>query len=324
MYFEEDTALLAARGDSPDACIQRPQHQDTDRTTTEFMRGSERPSSTDTDTDDAAANPSASAGVRNDVDIDTKSDTNWEISSTRIDVPPLSASPSTISQKKMTSANQVSPNNRASRSVAPPTRPCPNKTESSYSNNSNCDNDNKGKNAFDAFGEYISFFFQRAEVYEHELERRESRKDVLDKFRHGTLSARLLTPTLTEEEELLVDNEGDSIIDMNSVRDNAVQANDMDDDVRSTTPILSDTLEALAAVEAMSSFREFKEVKLQLRHSFRCDDANLESNKEKVVDEPAPETLSEDWKEQWKRFVVEKKKTKFDEVAIQVSFPISS
>jgi hypothetical protein len=314
MYFEEDTALLAARGDSSDACIQRPQHQDTDRTTTEFLRGSERLSSTDTDTDDAAADHSASAGVRNDVDVETKSDTtNWDLSSTRIDVPSLSVSPSTMSQ-----------NNRASRSVAPPTRPCPNKTESCYSNNSNCDNGNKGKNAFDAFGEYISFFFQRAEVYEHELERRESRKDVLDKFRHGTLSARLLTPTLTEEEELLVDNEGDSIIDMNTVRDNAVQANDMDDDVRSSTPILSDTLEALAAVEAMSSFREFKEVKLQLRHSFRCDDADLESNKEEVVDEPVPDTSSEDWKEQWKRFVVEKKKTKFDEVAIQVSFPISS
>ena len=322
MYFEEDAALLAARGDSPDACIRRPQHQD--RSATEFMRGSERLSSTYIDTDDAAANPSASAGVRNDVDIDTKSDTNWEISSTRIDVPPLSASPSTISQKKMTSANQVSPNNRASRSVAPPTRPCPNKTESSYSNNSNCDNDNKGKNAFDAFGEYISFFFQRAEVYEHELERRESRKDVLDKFRHGTLSARLLTPTLTEEEELL-DSEGNSInATMNEVRDGAFQATDIDGDVRASTPILSDTLEALAVVEAMSSFREFKDVKLQLRHSFRCDDDELESKRQKILDESAPETSTEDWKEQWKRFVVEKKRAKFDEIAIQVSLPLSS
>ena len=314
MYFDEDTALLAARGDSPDACIQRPQHQDTDRTTTEFLRGSERLSSTDTDTDDAAADPSASAGVRNDVDVETKSDTtNWDLSSNRIDVPSLSVSPSTMSQ-----------NNRASRSVAPPTRPLPNKTESSSSNNSNCDNSNTGKNAFDAFGEYISFFFQRAEVYEHELERRESRKDVLDKFRHGTLSARLLTPTLTEEEELL-DSEGNSInATMNEVRDGAFQATDIDGDVRASTPILSDTLEALAVVEAMSSFREFKDVKLQLRHSFRCDDDELESKRQKILDESAPETSTEDWKEQWKRFVVEKKRAKFDEIAIQVSLPLSS
>lgn len=234
-----------------------------------------------------------------------------EISTAADDDPTLSIASPMLPQKKLPcrSTNQVSFNG-AARSVATTPRTSPKKSESTYSKSnitSNTDN-NRGKNPFDGFGEYISFFFQKAEVYEQELERRESKKDVLDKFRHGTLSTRILTPTFPEEKEDSANSEGTSFDDtMNENQD------------QSSTPLLSETLEALAAVEAMSSFREFKDVKLQLRESFNCDNVHIETMKEEVVDETPPDTSTEEWKNQWERFVVEKTKTKLDEVAIQVS-----
>ncbi|KAL7549636.1 hypothetical protein ACHAWF_012906, partial [Thalassiosira exigua] len=53
---------------------------------------------------------------------------------------------------------------------------------------------------FDAVGEYIAFFFQKAEVYEEELELRQSQRNLqvkMDKTRHGP-SARNIEPTSPE------------------------------------------------------------------------------------------------------------------------------
>jgi hypothetical protein len=238
-----------------------------------------------------------------------------DINETTGDVPTLHASPSISSQKKKIMSTEKNSSNRAARSAALPSRPRPQKTESSYSNQSNYDTVNGKNNAFNAFGDYISFFFQKAKVYEQELERQdESKRDLLDKFRHGTLSRRILTPTFAEEEGVFDESEDDTFDDDFNDDD---PARNMDSFRSSTIP--SETLEALAAVEAMSSFREFKDVKQQLRHSFHCDDGDRVQMKQKVKDEASTDMSSEEWKKQWKRFVLEKKKTKFDDVAIQVN-----
>ena len=239
-----------------------------------------------------------------------------DINETTGDVPTLHASPSISSQKKKIMSSEIKSSDRAARSAAPPSRPRPQKTESSYSNQSNYDTGNGKNNAFNAFGEYISFFLQRAKVYEQELERQdESKRDVLNKFRHGTLSRRILTPTFADGEGVFDESEDDTFDD--DLKDDDPANNT--DTFRSSTRIPSETLEALAAVEAMSSFREFKDVKQQLRHSFHCDDGDRVQMKQKVKDEASTDMSSEEWKKQWKRFVLEKKKTKFDDVAIQVN-----
>ena len=123
----------------------------------------------------------------------------------------------------------------------------------------------------------------------------------------GTLSTRILTPTLPEEDE----------------EDRSFEATG-NESTADVTPLLSETFEALAAVEAMSSFRELRDVKQDLRQSFNLDDIKHETKEQKVVDETPPDIISlEKWKKDWEIFVKEKKKIKFDEVAIQVSLSLN-
>ncbi|KAL7537135.1 hypothetical protein ACHAXR_007615 [Thalassiosira sp. AJA248-18] len=96
---------------------------------------------------------------------------------------------------------------------------------------------------------------------------------------------------------------------------------------RSSTPKLSDSMEALAAVEAMSSFRNLKDVKKQFsteEHSFNKEDEGRDKKKQRVADgapgesmEVQDESKKKEWKQQWDAFVEEKKKNKYKEVAIQ-------
>ncbi len=238
-----------------------------------------------------------------------------QLNETTSDVPTLS-SPSMASPNELLSRTEKNSSERSARSAALPSRPRPRKTESSFSNQSNSDTGDQGKNAFTAVCEYISFLFQGTKVYEQELERQEkSKKDALDKFRHGSLSRRSLTSTFAEEEEVFDDSEDDTFI--NDLNDDDDPAKNMDHS-RSSTRIVSESLEALAVVEAMSNFREFKDVKQQLQHSFLCDDGDLVPKEQKVEDEASTNTSTEEWKNRWKRFVLEKEKTKFDDVAIQV------
>ena len=174
------------------------------------------------------------------------------------------------------------------------------------SSNSVNNNNNNNGNPFDAF---ISFFFQQAEVYEEELEIRQSQRNLqlqLDKQRHGVSSRRLhgkmpLSPeggsTSSEEE----------IVGLSQ---------------RSSTPNLTEKGEALAAVEAMSSFMSLKEVKKQLKdeHSFDKEDVAHDQKKQKIEndDDVADEAMKNQLREEWKAFVKEKKQNKFNEVAIEV------
>ena len=172
----------------------------------------------------------------------------------------------------------------------------------SSSNNSN----NNNGNPFDAF---ISFFFQQAEVYEEELEIRQSQRNLqlqLDKQRHGVSSRRL-------QGKMPLSPEGGST----SSEEEIVGLSQ-----RSSTPNLTEKGEALAAVEAMSSFMSLKEVKKQLKdeHSFDKEDVAHDQKKQKIEngDDVADEVMKNRLREEWKAFVKEKKQNKFNEVAIEV------
>ena len=173
------------------------------------------------------------------------------------------------------------------------------------SNSANYNNNTNG-NPFDAF---ISFFFQQAEVYEEELEIRQSQRNLqlqLDKQRHGVSSRRL-------QGKMPLSPEGGST----SSEEEIVRLSQ-----RSSTPNLTEKGEALAAVEAMSSFMSLKEVKKQLKdeHSFDREDVAHEQKKQKIEngDDVADEAIKNQLREEWKAFVKEKKQNKFNEVAIEV------
>lgn len=133
-----------------------------------------------------------------------------------------------ISNKVMRSIQSTPTNSR------PPSRTpsLPQMNMSASSTSASTDND---KNALNAFGEYISFFFQRAEVYEEELEVRQSQRNLqlqLDKQRHGVSNRK---KQLSPEGGYTSDDDEE--------------------------PHLTDMGEALAAVDAMSNFRSLTEAK---------------------------------------------------------------
>ena len=131
-----------------------------------------------------------------------------------------------ISNKVMRSIQSTPTNSR------PPSRTPSQLNMSASSTSASTDND---KNALNAFGEYISFFFQRAEVYEEELEVRQSQRNLqlqLDKQRHGVSNRK---KQLSPEGGYTSDDDEE--------------------------PHLTDMGEALAAVDAMSNFRSLTEAK---------------------------------------------------------------
>jgi len=183
------------------------------------------------------------------------------------------------------------------------TPPVPVRKNSSYRNDTKHSNTNNDeKNVLDAFSEYVSFFFQKAEVYEEELEIQQSQRNLLDKQHHG-VSNRLLSP------------EGGS-----------TSSEEIDMSQHSSSTQLSPQGEALAAVEAMSNFGSFGDIRRKLKdeHSFdKVDDGN-EQKKQKVVDGETSRSAAADGgvdmtrlREQWSSFVKEKKKNKFKEIAIE-------
>lgn len=174
---------------------------------------------------------------------------------------------------------------------------------------------NENENPFGAFGDYITMLFQKAEVLEEELEIRQSQRDLqarMDKTHHG--SSRRKLPMSPE-----------GVIGSFSSEENSHDGKVKEDVGAQETPKLSDSMEARAAVEAISSFRSLAEVKKQL--SIVADDKHREKKQKmeeqeqstKPTEEVAvDESKKREWKEQWDAFVGEKKKNKYNEVAIQV------
>jgi len=181
------------------------------------------------------------------------------------------------------------------------TPPVPARKNSSSSTTKNNTNNNE-KSALDAFSEYVSFFFQKAEVYEEELEIQQSQRNLLDKQHHG-VSNRLLSPEggSTSSEEIGMSQ-------------------------HSSSSQLSPQAEALAAVEAMSNFGSLGDIRRKLKdeHSFdKADDGNEQKKQKVEVDGGTSSTAAGGGvdmtrlREQWSSFVKEKKKNKFKEIAIE-------
>jgi len=174
-------------------------------------------------------------------------------------------------------------------------------------------NNNANKNPFEAFNEYVAFFFRKAEVYEEELERRESKVDLrasLDAVRHGGATLRYNGSRI----ELAAEDSG------------ILQHSDSECAQPPTSPRLSPTTEAIAAVEAISHFRSLSEVRKEIKesrsHSFGPQDDVFSAKRQKSVQgeqNDADGVVDDDeMKEKWAIFFNEKKQNAFDEVAIQV------
>jgi hypothetical protein len=175
--------------------------------------------------------------------------------------------------------------------------------QSKSSGSSNSSN-NSNKTAIDAVSEYISYYFKNAENYEEMLERSESQRDLtasLDKRRHG--SSRFASPEGGDDDD---EEEGSTGLRL-----------------RSSTPTLSDSQEAMAAVEAISNFRSLKEVKKDIISRGSSLDQQQQQKKQKI-DDRAQQAPSDEVDQQWDNFCKEKKKNKFNETGIEsIPLPVS-
>ncbi len=175
--------------------------------------------------------------------------------------------------------------------------------QSKSSGGSNSSN-NSNKTALDAVSEYISYYFKNAENYEEMLERSESQRDLtasLDKRRHG--SSRFASPEGGDDDD---EQEGSTGLRL-----------------RSSTPTLSDSQEAMAAVEAISNFRSLKEVKKDIVSRGSSLDQQQQQKKQKF-DDRAQQAPSDEVDQQWDDFCKEKKKNKFNETGIEsIPLPVS-
>ena len=146
---------------------------------------------------------------------------------------------------------------------------------------------NSNKSALDSFSEYISFFFKNAENYEEMLERSESQSDlkVLADGKRG--ESRFASPE---------------------------QAGDDVERVSSPNLILSDSQEAMAAVEAICNFRSLREVKKEIMDRGTPKKQNV--NDSGIADS--------DIDKLWRSFCSEKKSHKFNELGLEsIPLPVS-
>eukprot|EP00804_Cyclotella_cryptica_P023991 CCRYP_010081-RA/>CCRYP_010081-RA protein AED:0.28 eAED:0.28 QI:381/1/1/1/1/1/2/66/585 len=176
-------------------------------------------------------------------------------------------------------------------------------------------NNNANKNPFEAFNEYVAFFFRKAEVYEEELERRESKVDLrasMDVVRHGSATLRYNGSRI----ELAAEDSG------------IIQDAEKECAEPLTSPRLSPTTEAIAAVEAISNFRPLSEVRKEIEgyrsHSFGPEEEMSSAKGPKSVlgtqDDTDAILNDDEMKEKWDGFCNGKKQNAFDEVAIQSVF----
>jgi hypothetical protein len=165
------------------------------------------------------------------------------------------------------------------------------------------------KNPFDSFGEYIVNLFQKTVIYEEELELRQSQRDLrLDNSWHGS-SRRNIHIISTEGQAST--STADSTSDEKSTNANGF------------TPL---QLDALAAVEAISGFRNMSDVKKHLKteHSFNALDEDHTKKRHRFDVEVPTETeaSTKEQEENWAIFVLAKEKIKFTEAAIKVRHAI--
>jgi len=166
---------------------------------------------------------------------------------------------------------------------------------------------NGHKSALDSFSEYISFFFRNAENYEEMLERGHSQRDLPSIDRKRYSSSKFASP----EEG---DDDGDEVMEGGSITHTDFLRQ------RASTPNLplSDSQEAMAAVEAISNFRSLREVKKEIM------DRGSSPKKQQKIQDPLCDTDDVDIRQNWDSFCNEKKKNKYNETGFEsIHIPVS-
>lgn len=193
-------------------------------------------------------------------------------------------------------------------------------------------NENNNKNALAAFGDYIAFIFRKAESYEEELEQQQSQSDLqvkLDNKQHGgSMRYNGSRIELSAQEEEGEEEDGNMEGSVKGQENGSFRS----------SPELSPSMEALAAVEAMSNFRSLTKVKRELSTSFDRGDKNHHQKGQKVEEitvssasemettttESDEVTTDDASASEWEAFCSEKKQNKFSEVAIHgISLPLT-
>jgi hypothetical protein len=162
------------------------------------------------------------------------------------------------------------------------------------------------KNPFDSFGEYVVNLFHKTVIYEEELELRQIQQDQrLNNSWHGNSRRNI---------QMSIEGQQASTSTADSTTDEKLK------NANGSTPL---KLDALAAIEAISGFRNMSDVKRQLKaeHSFKALDADHTKKKHRFADEAPTETEAskKDQEEDWAIFFRERDKIKFSEAAIEVS-----
>ena len=215
----------------------------------------------------------------------------WQVQ-TQISTSPTVSSISVVEETTVEKANP-SMISASSKDYNQSAQPC-----SSGQNVSN----NFDKNPLQLFNDYVAALFQKAEVYEAELERRESKTDLqtsLDDVRHGSTTLHYNgshIQLVNHEKNVALDRQNSECIhDISSLK-------------------LSPTTEAIAAVDALSNFRPLSEVRREISSRSGTNEVphDITSN---VFDEMTHD--DEDAKQKWEKFCDTKRRQAFGDVAIE-------
>ena len=178
------------------------------------------------------------------------------------------------------------------------------------------------KSALDSFSEYISFFFKNVEDYEEKLERSESQRDLkVSTVRKNRRESRFSSPEQA-------DNDDDDDVGMKEIifqQQGSIEQTESRELVSSPSLTLSESQEAMAAVEAICNFRSLREVKKEIMD--RGGTPKREHPKEQkasdsVIGQEADTDI--DVRLSWDSFCSEKKGNKFNGLGLEsIPLPVS-
>lgn len=178
---------------------------------------------------------------------------------------------------------------------------------------------NSNKSALDSFNEYISYFFKNVENYEEMLERTESQRDLQASIDRKRRESRFSSPEQAGDDD--VD------LDMNEIiiqQQGSIEHTYSRERISSPDLMLSDSQEALAAVEAMCNFRSLREVKKEImdRGTPKKDRPKKQRLNDSDIGQEADTDI--DIRQSWDAFCSEKKSNKFNELGLEsILLPVS-
>jgi len=178
---------------------------------------------------------------------------------------------------------------------------------------------NSNKSALDSFSEYISFFFKNVENYEEMLERSESQRNLQASVDRKRRESRFSSPEQAGDDDVDVDMKEIMI-----QRQGSIDQTESRERISSPTLMLSDSMEALATVEAISNFRSLREVKKEImdRGTPKRDRLKKQSLNDSDIGQEAD--IGIDIRQRWVSFCSEKKSNKFNELGLEsIPLPVS-